>query len=124
MAIVVESSSEAGSVQVKKALVNSYEDLRHHVVDTLPELFEQHGDGELRMAFEYQRGDGKWCKSKKSTPIDKLKDALGVRVRVVDAATTRRPHSSWRSGSRRARYGKVRVVNCSISGVDVDVCHL
>lgn len=119
-AVIVEKDKGARFLQVKKELVSSYEDLRFCIVEALPDVFDQ-ATGDLRMAFEYQRYNGKWCRCKKSTPIDKLKEALRVRVRVVDDPSWSAPKDWGSGGGRQPRYGKVRVVSCSVDEPSMEV---
>ena len=115
LAVRVESSNNAGSFEVSKDLVNSYEDLRHCIVDALPDMFGEE-DADLRMTFEYRRANGSWAQSKKSKPFEKLKVAGSVMVRLVDASSySMGARPGWSAG-RQSQYGKVRVVNCSIDG--------
>jgi len=123
LSVRVESSNDSGVFEVRNDLVHSYEDLRAHIVDVLPDLFGEN-DADLRMTFEYRRANGKWSQSKKSTPFEKLKDAGSVLVRIVDASSYSMPMGARKPGwkptlpglLKPGKYGKVRVVNCSLDG--------
>jgi hypothetical protein len=121
LSVRVESSNDQGAFEVRNDLVHSYEDLRAHIVDALPDMFGE-DDADLRMTFEYRRANGKWAQSKKSTPFEKLKDAGSVLVRIVDASSYSMPMGARKPGWKptlpglQSKYGKVRVVNCSLDG--------
>ena len=121
LSVRVESSNESGEFEVRNDLVDSYEDLRNYIVDALPDMVGAE-DANLRMTFEYRRANGKWTQSQKSTPFEKLKDAGSVLVRLVDASSfsmgAKPTRSRWRPSlpGRHNKYGKVRVVNCSLDG--------
>tara|TARA_B100000768_G_scaffold77079_1_gene73429 strand:- start:190 stop:750 length:561 start_codon:yes stop_codon:yes gene_type:complete len=121
LSVRVESSNDSGVFEVRNDLVHSYEDLRAHIVDVLPDLFGEN-DADLRMTFEYRRANGKWSQSKKSTPFEKLKDAGSVLVRIVNASSYSMPMGARKPGWKptlpglQSKYGKVRVVNCSLDG--------
>lgn len=85
--ILVVDGQDSATLDVSSELVNSFEDLRYFVVDALPEMFDE-SHGERTMSFEYQQTDKKWAKSKRSTPIQKLKDAGRVRIRLAKARRT------------------------------------